>query len=575
MAKLGYKKQLVGGMLVLASSLLIVAIGSYAINESFNTNVEPGRKQGPRQATISEAKQDVLSYRNSVESRLGFETSPQPTMPAPAAPRQSPAPQQVQQASSPRLSDAEQRLLDEAMERQARRAALLEERAWAAANAPLGESIHDPYARAKARRAQKLETETALERPEPQPEGYDSYADNIATLPSFETPRLSASPPDLATGTVMGARLLSDLRSELPGLVRALITTDVFDSQTLRRVVIPRGSQLIGAYDNQTQLGQQRLFLYWTELRLPDGRVIDLEQSSTLDANGASGVTGRRQTGFLTALVQSALIGTLRNATSSAESAETGDLTRAAQIATGQSTTSVAERYLEQQMTRGTRFTVRAGTVLNVVLDRPFWLDGGLGRQGRTNSQGSDSSEPRYAVQGANVDREAITVSTNTTTPRYDRDLYGGWADQDGDCQNTRHEVLELLSTGAVSKTGDGCAVVRGRWLDPYTGEVERVARDLDVDHLVPLAWAHPRGAYAFEPAKKRAFSNDARNLFATKAAVNREKGAKGPLEWLPPNESFQCEYVTRFERIVRIWKLSYKAGEGAAMQALRQSLCA
>lgn len=575
MAKLGYKKYLLGGMS--AAILLMVAAGvfTFVLREQFGSAGGTEPRDGPKQTTLAQASKDVLAIRNTVESRLGFETSPQTTAPEPPAPRQRPVQQQVQQASSPRLSDAEQRLLDEAMERQARRAALLEERAWAAANAPLGESIHDPYARAKARRAQKLEAETTLAQPKPQVESYDSYADNIASLPSFETPRLSASPPDLATGTVMGARLLSDLRSELPGLVRALITTDVFDSQTLRRVIIPRGSQLIGAYDNNTQMGQQRLFLYWTELRLPDGKVIDLQQSSTLDANGASGVTGRRQTGFLTALVQSALIGTMRNVTSSAESTETGDLTRAAQIATGQATTSVAERYLEQQMTRGTRFTVRAGTVLNVVLDRPFWLDGGLGRQGRTNSQGSGSSEQRYAEQGASVSREAMTVSTNNTTTRYDRDLYGGWADQDGDCQNTRHEVLELLSTGAVSKTSDGCAVVRGRWLDPYTGQVERVARDLDVDHLVPLAWAHPRGAYAFEPAKKRAFSNDARNLFATKAAVNREKGARGPLEWLPPNESFQCEYVTRFERIVRTWNLSYKAGEGDAMQALRQSLCA
>lgn len=157
---------------------------------------------------------------------------------------------------------------------------------------------------------------------------------------------------------------------------------------------------------------------------------------------------------------------------------------------------------------------------------------------------------------------------------RYDRDLYGDWIDEDGDCLNTRHEVLASLSTGTLAATRDGCRVLRGRWNDPYTGRIFLEAGDLDIDHMVPLAWAHARGAAAWDGARKRDFANDPVNLFAVEAAANRQKGAKGPLEWLPPNVAYRCEYVTRFHRLVVTFGLEYLPGEAGAMEALRTRLC-
>ena len=47
-----------------------------------------------------------------------------------------------------------------------------------------------------------------------------------------------------------------------------------------------------------------------------------------------------------------------------------------------------------------------------------------------------------------------------TSGTPYDRDHFGGWADEDGDCRNTRHELLEELSTRKVRWSPDGCLVV-------------------------------------------------------------------------------------------------------------------
>ncbi|GHB47673.1 hypothetical protein GCM10007094_41200 [Pseudovibrio japonicus] len=68
--------------------------------------------------------------------------------------------------------------------------------------------------------------------------------------------------------------------------------------------------------------------------------------------------------------------------------------------------------------------------------------------------------------------------------------------------------------------------------------------------------------------------TNDARNLFAVKASVNREKGALGPLKWLPPNPKFRCEYTTRFKRIMTIYKLQFSQNEAKRLGALREKVC-
>lgn len=157
---------------------------------------------------------------------------------------------------------------------------------------------------------------------------------------------------------------------------------------------------------------------------------------------------------------------------------------------------------------------------------------------------------------------------------KYDRKLYSHWIDIDQDCQNARHELLQELSTGTITLNKSGCTVATGRWNDPYTGHIYTTARDLDIDHMVPLAWAHAHGAHSWNADTRRIFANDPVNLFAVQASANRQKGAKGPLDWLPPNKDFQCQYVTRFHRIVVLYGLTYSLSEGQAMATQRAQLC-
>lgn len=165
-------------------------------------------------------------------------------------------------------------------------------------------------------------------------------------------------------------------------------------------------------------------------------------------------------------------------------------------------------------------------------------------------------------------------IASPQNFPRYDRKEFGGWADIDRDCQNTRHELLAELSTSLLTYNSNTCRVITGRWLDPYTGRTFTRSSDLDIDHLVPLHWAWQRGAWYWSKHKRRDFANDPMNLIPVDDGTNQAKGAKGPLKWLPPATEFHCSYVTRFWRIVRLYEISVAEDDRQKMMDQIRDLC-
>lgn len=184
------------------------------------------------------------------------------------------------------------------------------------------------------------------------------------------------------------------------------------------------------------------------------------------------------------------------------------------------------------------------------------------------SDQGNSSSQPQAAPSADQ------TAQRRAGSSSYDRDDYGGWIDEDGNCRNTRAEVLIATSTGPVHMRKGNCSVDRGRWFDPYTGKTFTNASDVDIDHLVPLAWANAHGASSWPAERKRAFANWQPNLFPVQASVNREKGAAGPLQWLPPRVEYRCEYLLRFQRVMVTWDLHFYRSEADAMKVLKAQYC-
>ncbi|MBV0934774.1 HNH endonuclease family protein [Marinobacterium weihaiense] len=164
--------------------------------------------------------------------------------------------------------------------------------------------------------------------------------------------------------------------------------------------------------------------------------------------------------------------------------------------------------------------------------------------------------------------------SKSASSSGYSREQFGrGWADTDGDCQNSRHEALIAQSTGKVRfKTGRECRVIAGRWISPFTGAVIHDPSQIDIDHVVPLKWAWEHGAASWSRAQRERFANDPANLLSVEASLNRQKGAKGPDQWLPPAN--QCQYVLRFTRVMKTYKLKLSPPEERRFAQTRSRVC-
>lgn len=154
----------------------------------------------------------------------------------------------------------------------------------------------------------------------------------------------------------------------------------------------------------------------------------------------------------------------------------------------------------------------------------------------------------------------------------YEREDWDHWIDADGDCQDTRQEVLIAQSEIPVRFTDSSrCRVASGRWRCPYTGRVFTDPGDLDVDHLVPLHAAHRAGADAWGAKRRRAFANalDAsEHLVAVQAAANRSKGDKEPHRWLPESPSARCSYLRQWSDIKTRWGLTLEPAEMLFVEA-------
>jgi type IV secretory pathway VirB10-like protein len=97
-------------------------------------------------------------------------------------------------------------------------------------------------------------------------------------------------PYALQAGTMIPAVLITEISSDLPGEVLAQISRDVYDSRTQQELLVPKGSRLLGTYDQQIAVGHDRLLLAWTRIIFPDGRSISLPGLQTKDQMGAGGL---------------------------------------------------------------------------------------------------------------------------------------------------------------------------------------------------------------------------------------------------------------------------------------------
>ena len=93
-------------------------------------------------------------------------------------------------------------------------------------------------------------------------------------------------------GTVIPAVLDTGINTDLPGVVIATVTENVYSSNNGNYILIPQGSKLFAEYNSSISYGQNRIQVVWNTLIRPDGLEINLGSMNGVDQFGFSGYKG-------------------------------------------------------------------------------------------------------------------------------------------------------------------------------------------------------------------------------------------------------------------------------------------
>lgn len=157
-------------------------------------------------------------------------------------------------------------------------------------------------------------------------------------------------------------------------------------------------------------------------------------------------------------------------------------------------------------------------------------------------------------------------VYADNHVEKYKRSHFGsGWIDEDGDCQNTRNEVLIRDSLWKVTLDKKGCKVLAGLWVCPYTGQLIKDPKKIDIDHMIPLEAAWKMGAWTWRRSYAKQYANNLsnpRHLLAVSSSANRSKGSKNPSKWMPANVYYWKQYIDDWNGIRHQWDFYEEPGD-------------
>lgn len=156
----------------------------------------------------------------------------------------------------------------------------------------------------------------------------------------------------------------------------------------------------------------------------------------------------------------------------------------------------------------------------------------------------------------------------------YHRTAFGDSWDDDNDAPgghngcDTRNDILnrDLVDVTHTAIKRCPTAVATGTLRDPYTNATvvfvrgDQVGASVQIDHIVPLAYAWDMGARDWTAETRKRFANDPANLIAVAGQANQDKGDQQPADWMPPNQAFWCQYAMQFIEVLRGYRLPVDA---------------
>jgi type IV secretion system protein VirB10 len=189
-------------------------------------------------------------------------------------------------------------------------------------------------------------------------------------LPSTVTQaEVIANPSNtIIQGTMIQAVMETALDSSLPGQTRAVVSEDVY-SVDGTRLLIPRGSRLIGRYRAGVDIAQRRVTVAWDRIILPDNQTVQISSFGG-DELGRSGVTGFVDTRFAERFGSAALISLISAAPGAAASEVSNETAANALEDVGDDLADATDSVLGDYLSIGPVIYVDQGARVTVMVDR-------------------------------------------------------------------------------------------------------------------------------------------------------------------------------------------------------------
>lgn len=224
-----------------------------------------------------------------------------------------------------------------------------------------------------AQAAQAMAAALAVEEPRPANAPLSPERRFMADLAGARTqgalrPQAAESRFLVMEGSVIPAALLRDIVSDLPGVMTAVVSQDVYDSVSARHLLICKGTRLVGQYSSEVVQGQSRLLFAFTRLILPDGSSFDLGGFDGSDMAGRAGVGGDVDNHFVRIYGSALLTGLLADRVTRPAAVPRGDLAQPS--ATGQVMMDAARAMLQRQQRIAPTITIPRGTRIHVEVRR-------------------------------------------------------------------------------------------------------------------------------------------------------------------------------------------------------------
>lgn len=192
------------------------------------------------------------------------------------------------------------------------------------------------------------------------------------------------------------------------------------------------------------------------------------------------------------------------------------------------------------------------------------------------NSSDNSSVEVNLSDQTLAISLlETLQVKGRAPKTGYKRtEFYTTWPNIDG-C-SLRQRIIKR-EVGDSAKL-DGCDVIAGTFIEPYTGETRtytsknEFSKNIQIDHIVALSDAWQKGAQNLSKDERYALATDPLNLVAADSSANQQKSDGDAATWLPKNKAFRCQYVARQVSVKKKYSLWVSQAEHDAIKDVLSS---